>query len=154
MSHPQRIPLYTLAPKTLKAMIDLTSAFRHGPLGERLVELVFLRVSQMNGSGPCADMHWRELVKQGVEPRHLNAISGWRASPFFSERERAALAWAEAVNALPRSDATDAAWEQLRAHFSDADIAELVCAIATVRGWNGIHRSLRTAIPEQPLPGL
>ena len=101
MSHTARIPLFTLAPNNLKALIALSTSTKNSSLGARLVELVQLRVSQVNGCGVCVDMHWRDLVKQGCEPRHLNALAGWREAPFFSARERAALAWADAVNALP-----------------------------------------------------
>ena len=104
-----RIPLFTLAPTSLKAMIALSGSTRHGTLGVRLIELVHLRVSQVNGCGACVDMHWRDLMKQGVDPRHVNAVAGWREAPFFDVRERAAFAWADAINALPQRDDTDAA---------------------------------------------
>ncbi|MEH6434990.1 carboxymuconolactone decarboxylase family protein [Massilia sp. DD77] len=154
MSHAARINLFTHAPANLKAMINLSHTNKKGALGERLVELVQLRVSLVNGCGVCIDMHWRDLVKQGLDPRHLNAIGAWREAPWFSERERAALAWADAVNALPQRDDTDAAWPALREHFTDAEIAELGYTIAAIRGWNAINLSLRNQIPEQPAPGM
>jgi alkylhydroperoxidase family enzyme len=81
-------------------------------------------------------------------------VAAWRESPFFSDRERAALAWADAVNALPHRDDTDAAWPALREHFSDAEIAELGYTIAVIRGWNAINVSLRTQIPVEPPAGM
>ena len=149
-----RLPLFTLAPANLKAMINLSSTNRQSTIGERLFELVQLRVSQVNGCGVCIDMHWRDLVKHGVDPRHLNTVAAWRESPFFSERERAALAWADAVNALPQRDETDAAWPALREHFSENEIAELGYTIAAIRGWNVINLSLRNQIPVHPAPGM
>jgi AhpD family alkylhydroperoxidase len=154
MTHAARIPLYTLAPANLKAMIALSQSTRNSSLGARLVELVQLRVSQLNGCGVCVDMHWRDLVRQGLDPRHLNALAAWREAPFFSERERAALAWADAVNALPGRDDTDSAWPALREHFSDVEIAELAYTIAAIRGWNAIKLSLRSPLPEHPAPGM
>jgi AhpD family alkylhydroperoxidase len=154
MSHAARINLFTQAPAALKAMINLSQTVKQGALGPRLVELVNLRVSQQNGCGVCVDMHWRDLIKQGADPRHLNSVAAWRESPFFSERERAALAWADAVNALPHRDDTDAAWPLLREHFSDAEIAELGYTIAVIRGWNAINLSLRNPIPVEPPAGM
>lgn len=154
MSHVARIPFYTLAPNNLKAMINLSASVKKSSLGEALVELVNLRVSQINGCGVCVDMHWRDLIRQGAEPRHLNAIAGWREAPFFSPRERAALAWAEAVNALPQRDDTDAAYSELAQHFNPTEIAELSYTIAVIKGWNVINLSLRNQVPEVPAPGF
>lgn len=154
MSHTARIPFFQLAPANLTAMIKLSASVKQSSLGIRLVELVNLRVSQINGCGVCVDMHWRDLVAQGADQRHLNAIAGWREAPFFSDRERAALGWAEAVNALPQSDNTDAAYAELREHFNETETAELGYAIAVIKGWNLLNLSLRNQIPEVPAPGF
>jgi len=154
MSHTARLPFYSLAPKSLQAMIALSKSVSQGSLGERLVELVNLRVSQVNGCGVCVDMHWRFLLKMGADPRHLNAVAGWREAPFFSARERAALAWADALNTLPRRDTTDDVYGELREHFSESEIVELSYGIAAIRGWNVLNISLRNQIPEQPAPGF
>ena len=149
-----RIPFFSLAPASLKAMLNLSASIKQSSLGEHLVALVKLYVSQLNGCGMCIDMHWRELVRQGMEPRHLNALAGWREAPFFDERQRAALGWAEAVNALPQRDDTDAAFRVLREHFSENEIAELSYAVALIKGWNMINLSLRNQIPLHPAPGF
>ena len=154
MSHAARLPFFSLAPNSLKAMINLSKSVSQSPIGERIFELVNLRVSQINGCGVCVDMHWRFLLKQGAEPRHLNAIAGWREAPFFSARERAARAWAEAVNALPQRDDTDAAYGALREHFDENEAVELSYAIAAIRGWNVLNLSLRNQIPLEPAPGF
>jgi AhpD family alkylhydroperoxidase len=154
MTHTARIPFYQLAPANLKAMINLSASVKQSSLGPRLVELVNLRVSQINGCGVCVDMHWRDLIKQEADPRHLNAIAGWREAPFFSARERAALGWAEAVNALPQRDDTDAAYAELVQHFNEQQIAELGYAISVIKGWNLLNLSLRNQIPEVPAPGF
>jgi len=154
MSHAARIPFFTLAPANLKAMINLSTSVKQSSLGEHLVEVVHLRVSQINGCGVCIDMHWRDLMRQGMDPRHINAVAGWREAPFFSARERAALGWAEAVNALPQRDDTDAAFRDLREHFTDGEIAELSYAVAAIKGWNMMNLSLRNQIPQNPPPGF
>lgn len=154
MSHTVRVPFFTLAPANLKAMINLSASVKNSSLGPYLVELIQLRVSQINGCGVCIDMHWRDLIKQDANPRHLNALPGWREAPFFSDRERAALGWAEAVNALPQQDNTDAAYAELEKHFDPTEVAELSFAVAAIKGWNMINLSLRNQIPEVPPPGM
>lgn len=154
MTHTARIPFFQLAQANLHAMINLSGTVKKSSLGARLVELVNLRVSQINGCGVCIDMHWRDLIKQEAEPRHLNALAGWREAPFFSERERAALHWAEIVNAIPLKDPSDADFAGLQAHFTDNEIAELGYAIAVIKGWNVLNISLRNQIPETPAPGF
>ena len=157
MTQAARLPsFFQLAPANLQAMIALSASVKKSSLGPRLVELVNLRVSQINGCGVCIDMHWRDLIKQGADPRHLNAIAGWREAPssFFSDSERAALNWAEAVNALPHQQPGDADFGRLKEHFNETAIAELGYAIAVIRGWNAINASLHNQIPEVPPPGF
>lgn len=149
MTHAARLPYFKLAPKAFKALLDLSAALQKDLLGSRLVDLVLLRVSQINGCAFCMDMHWRDLIRQGAEPRHLNAVAGWREAPFFSERERAALRWAELVTATPHSDASDEEFARLRAHFSDAEIAELGFVIATINAWNLLNVSFRNPVPDE-----
>ena len=147
---------YRAAPTSLQAMIALSTSVKKSALGIRLVELVNLRISQINGCGVCIDMHWRDLIKQGLDPRHINAIAGWREAPpsFFSDSERAALNWAEAVNALPHQQPSDDDFALLKAHFDDNQIIELSYGIAVIRGWNLINASLHNQIPEVPAPGF
>lgn len=154
MSGAARITLYQHAPSLLKAQLNLSDAVKKSSLGPRLVELVFLRLSQINGCGLCVDMHWRELVRQGMEPRHLNAVVVWPEAPFFSERERAALRWAEIVNSQPHGDASDEEFARVRALFSESEIIELGYAVAVIKGWNMMNLSLRVAIPDVPAPGM
>ncbi|HKX43346.1 MAG TPA: carboxymuconolactone decarboxylase family protein [Burkholderiaceae bacterium] len=151
MTHAARIDYQTHAPKALKALFNLSqTANGSAALGKRLIDLVQLRVSQINGCAFCIDMHWADLLKQDVNPRHVNAVAGWREAPFFSERERAALNWAEAVTAIPQRDPSDADFAQLKAHFSDAEIAELGFVIGTITFWNLLNVSFRTPLPETP----
>jgi len=149
MSSP-RLDYFALAPKAAKALGQLSYA-AGATLDKRLKELVNLRISQINGCAFCIDMHWADLVRQGVDPRHINAVAGWReAARFFSEAERAALNWAEAVNALPHRVPSDADFEDLRRHFPDEAIAELTFAVGAIRAWNMLNASFHTPVPETP----
>ena len=150
MTHAARIAYPRLAPKPFQALLALSGAIRKDLLGDRLVDLVFLRVSQINGCGFCIDMHWRDLIRLDADPRHLNTVAGWRESPFFSERERAALRWAEIVTATPHSDASDEEFARLRQHFSEEEIAHLGFAIAAINAWNLLNVSFRNPVPEAP----
>jgi AhpD family alkylhydroperoxidase len=154
MTHSARLPYFKLAPAPLQGMLGLSAAVKKSSLGPRLLELVFLRVSQINGCGFCMDMHWRDLIKQDVNPRHLNAVAGWREAPFFSERDRAALNWAEACNAIPQREPSDADFELVRSQFSETEVAELTFAVASIRAWNTVSVSMRNPIPETPAPGM
>lgn len=154
MTHTARINLFQLAPGALKALVNLSMTMKKGQLGPRLVELIQLRVSQINGCGFCIDMHWRDLLKQDVDPRHLNALPAWREAPWFSARERAALQWAEALNAIPHKDPSDADFAELKANFSDDEIAEIGYTVGAIRSWNMLNVSSRNPIPEHPAPGM
>jgi AhpD family alkylhydroperoxidase len=147
MTQTARLPYYQLAPKAFQGLINLSSAIQHDLLGNRLVDLVFLRVSQINGCAYCIDMHWRDLIQHDDNPRHVNAVAGWREAPFFNERERAALRWAEVVTAIPHRDPGDAEFAHLKQYFSDEEIAELGFAIAVINAWNLLNVSFRNPVP-------
>ena len=149
MSQAPRIAYYQLAPKSFNALLNLSNGLRRDLLGAKLVDLVLLRVSQINGCAYCIDMHWRDLIKLDADPRHLNALAGWREAPFFSERERAALRWAEIVNAIPHADLSDEEFALLKQHFSDEEIAELGFTIAVINAWNLLNVSFRNPVPEK-----
>lgn len=154
MSLAARISLAKHASANFKALFNQSTSVKQSSLGERLVELINLRVSQVNGCGLCVDMHWRDLIRQRVEPRHVNAVAVWREAPFFTERERAALRWAEILNGQPHTNASDDEFALVRAQFSDTEIVELGYAVATIRAWNTLHLSLRNPIPDVPAPGF
>lgn len=145
-----RLDYHSLAPRSAKALAQL-SFTAGGGLGKQLKELVNLRISQINGCAFCIDMHWADLLKQGLEPRRLNALAGWReAHRFFDEKQRAALNWAEAVNAIPHRTPSDADFEEVKRHFSDADIAELTFSVGAIRAWNVLNASFHMPVPETP----
>lgn len=145
-----RLNYHALAPQSAKALAHL-SLTAGGALDKRLKELVNLRISQINGCAFCIDMHWADLVKQGLEPRQINALAGWReAQRFFDEKHRAALRWAEAVNAIPHRAPSDADFEEVKRHFSDGEIAELTFSVTAIRAWNALNASFHMPVPEQP----
>lgn len=154
MSLAARISLAKHTSANFKALFNLSTSVKQSSLGERLVELINLRVSQVNGCGFCVDMHWRDLIRQGVEPRHVNAVAVWREAPFFTERERAALRWAEILNGQPHTDASDEEFTLVSKQFSDTEIVEIGYAVATIRAWNILNLSLRNPVPEVPAPGF
>lgn len=147
-THAPRVPYYQLAPKSFQALLALSATVHNSSIGVKLVDLILLRLSQINGCAFCIDMHWRDLIKQDVDPRHLNALAGWREAPFFSDRERAALHWAELINATPHSDASDEEFAKLKAHFNDTEIAEIGFTIAAINAWNLLNVGFRNPVPE------
>lgn len=127
-----RIDFYTASPNALKAMLALETAVSKLPLEKNLLELIRLRVSQINGCAFCVDMHAADARKDGETERRLYAVAVWREAPFFTARERAALAWAESVTLISQTHAPEADYEQLSAEFSPAEMVDLTVAIATI----------------------
>lgn len=142
-----RLPVFDLAPKAFQALYNLSNTVKKGVLGARLVDLVWLRVSQVNGCAFCMDMHWQDLVKQGASARELNTVAGWRESPFFTPKERAALAWAERVAVIPQGEISDAHYAEAREQLSEAEVAELGFAVATITAWNLLNVSSCNPVP-------
>lgn len=147
----QRINYSSASPEGYKAFGNVYGYVQKSGLPTELIDLVYLRVSQINGCAFCIDMHWAELVKHGVDPRHVNAVAGWReAARFFTEAERAALNWAEAVNAVPRRSPSDCDFEAVKRHLSDEQIADLTFVVSAIRSWNMLNATFHTQVPETP----
>lgn len=145
MSGP-RLPYYSLNAKAYKAMLDINALLDASTLGKRLIGLVFQRVSLMNGCAFCVDMHWQELLKEGEDLQRLNSLSTWRETTFFTEREQAALAWAESVTDLHRTHVSDEDFAALRPHFTDNEIVDLTFAITTINAWNRLAIAFRSPV--------
>jgi AhpD family alkylhydroperoxidase len=145
-----RIAYNTIAPEPFKKLYDLSMSVHKSGVGTKLIDLVFLRVSQINGCAFCLDMHARDLLKQGEDLQRIVGLDAWRDSDFYSARERAALDWAESVNALDEHG-LDAASEELKKHFNEREIAELSFAVATINAWNMLNVSFRTSVERKPL---
>ncbi|QLL11446.1 carboxymuconolactone decarboxylase family protein [Pseudomonas chlororaphis] len=138
-----RIDFYTASPDALKAMIALETAVSKLPLEKSLIELVKLRASQINGCAFCVDMHTADARKSGETERRLYAVSVWRETPFFTDRERAALAWTESLTRVSETHAPDADYELLSSQFSPCEQVDLSLAIATINSWNRLAVGFR-----------
>lgn len=146
MSAP-RVAYKDLAAKAYQGLLQTSGAVKNGTLGPVLVDLVFLRVSQINGCAYCVDMHWSDLIKQGETPRRLNSVVTWHETSFFSEPERAALHWAEVLTRLGARGAPEEDYQPLLAHFDEQQIAELTMAIAIINAWNRLGVGLALPVP-------
>jgi AhpD family alkylhydroperoxidase len=116
-------------------------------LDERLIELVKLRASQINGCAFCVDMHARRLRELGEPNERIDAVAAWSEGPFFDERERAALLWAESLTLLSENRVPDAVFDQVRAQFGETELVSLTMVVATINVWNRLSVSFRT-VPE------
>ena len=141
-----RIDFYTASPDALKAMIALDTAVSKLPLEKPLIELVKLRASQINGCAFCVDMHTADARKAGETERRLYAVSVWRETPFFTPRERAALAWTESLTQLSQTHAPDEDYEQAAAQFTPKELVDLTVAICTINSWNRLSIGFRKTL--------
>jgi len=144
----QRLQYATVSPDGYKAFGSVRAYIAKCGLEESLINLVYLRVSQINGCAYCVDMHTRDAEKAGESTRRLHNAITWHETPLFSERERAALAWAESLTLLPETKAPDEAYEPLRRHFSDKQIADLTYAIALMNAMNRLGVGFRMSPPK------
>ncbi|MDE2427115.1 MAG: carboxymuconolactone decarboxylase family protein [Burkholderiales bacterium] len=133
-----RLNYAKLSPAAFQAMLGFSQSLEESSLGKSLMELLFLRVSQINGCAFCIDMHGYALKQMGESFQRLNSLAFWRDAPCFSERERAALAWAETLTNVASSRAPQDLYLALQAHFNEHEIADLGFAIAAINAWNRI----------------
>ncbi|BEV44567.1 carboxymuconolactone decarboxylase family protein [Afipia carboxidovorans] len=146
MSH--RVEIKKVAPDAMKAFGPLDQYVGACGLDRALIDMLFMRISQINGCAYCVDLHWRDAMKAGDDARKFNSIITWREAPFFSERERAALNWAESLTLVADTGAPDADYEEMKAHFSEKEIADVTVVIALMNAMNrlGIGQRLAPAI--------
>jgi len=132
------------APEVLQSMMALVGTVRKSGLPEQLIGLIEFRVSQMNGCAYCLDMHSKDLRALGETEQRIYMVSAWReAAHLYSARERAALAWAEAVTTLAHHEVPDAVYDEARKEFSDKELALLTLAVVTLNGWNRLNVAFR-----------
>lgn len=132
------------APGVYKAMLGLETYVNESGLERNLLDLVRLRASQINGCAFCLDMHWKDLRAEGENEQRLYSLDAWRETPFYTERERAALAWTEAVTLVTDGHVPDEVYEQACRHFSEKELADLTLAIIAINGWNRLNVAFRT----------
>jgi AhpD family alkylhydroperoxidase len=142
-----RIDPQKVAPEVYKAMVALEAAVRSSGLDRGLIGLVKLRASQINGCAYCIDLHSKELRASGESEERLYLLDAWHEAPIYSDRERAALAWTEAVTLIAEGHVPDSVYEEARQQFSEDELAKLTLAIVAINGWN------RFAIAFRATPG-
>jgi AhpD family alkylhydroperoxidase len=139
-----RMDFKKASPEGAKALGELHAFLRRCGLERSLLELVKLRASQINGCAHCIDMHTKELRADGENEQRLYLLDAWEESPFYSERERAALAWTEAVTLVHQGHVPDAVYERARAEFNDKELADLTLAVVAINGANRLNIAFRT----------
>lgn len=139
-----RIKYSEKAPDAIKGMLELEKYVHSSGLERTLFELVKTRASQINGCAYCLDMHTKDARKAGETEQRLYALSAWREAPFYTDRERAALAWTEALTLISENDVPDALYEATRKHFDEKEIVALTMAIVAINGWNRLAIGFRT----------
>ncbi|WP_017772950.1 carboxymuconolactone decarboxylase family protein [Paraburkholderia kururiensis] len=131
-----RLDFYKASPNAVKAMLGLEERIARSSLEKPLAELVRLRASQINGCAFCVDMHTTDARKGGESERRLATVVAWRETPFFTERERAALEWTEALTLVSHDRVPDAVWEAVKPHFTEEELTDLTLLITAINGWN------------------
>ncbi len=139
-----RIEYAKASPAAIEAMRGLETYVRRSGLEPSLLELVKIRTSQINGCAYCIDMHTKDARARGETEQRLYALSAWEETPFFTERERAALAWTEAVTRVAEGHVPDEVFELARKHFPDKELVDLTLAVVAINGWNRLAISFRT----------
>jgi len=147
-----RIDHKKVSPEALKAMFGLERFVNQSGLETGLLDLVRMRVSHINGCAYCLDMHSKELRAAGESEQRIYSLDAWGETPFYDEREQAALAWAEAVTLVREGHVPDEVFNQAREQFSDEELVNLTMAVVAINGWNRLNIAFRT-IPGSYQPG-
>ncbi|MFL6417700.1 MAG: carboxymuconolactone decarboxylase family protein [Bryobacteraceae bacterium] len=130
----------------LKAMYGLETALQNSGLEPAVRELMKIRASQLNGCAFCIDMHTKDARAHGESEQRIYALSAWRETPFFTERERAALEWTEHLTLIAGHDVPDELYARVRAHFSEEETANLTLAVVQINGWNRLVKTFRPVV--------
>jgi AhpD family alkylhydroperoxidase len=139
-----RIEHWKVAPGGFKAMSSLETYLHDSGLDQRMLHMVKLRASQINGCAYCIDMHWKDARAAGETEQRLYGLDAWREASYYSDRERAALAWTEALTNVAEGHAPDAAFDAVRSHFSDKELVDLTWAVAAINAWNRVSIAFRS----------
>ena len=137
---------YTAAVEALRGMYQVEHYIHHSGLEESLVHLVKMRASQINGCAYCCDMHSKDARAIGETEQRLYLLSAWEESPFYSDRERAALALTEAVTKITEGHVPDAVWETAKQHFSEQELLALLYTLTTINAWNRLAITTRAEV--------
>jgi AhpD family alkylhydroperoxidase len=142
-----RLNAYQVAPDAMKALVAVETYLHQTALGSQLIELVKMRASQINGCAYCLDSHSKQLRKGGETEQRIYLLNAWRESPLYSPRERAALAWTDALTLIAETQAPDDAYEEVRQHFEEKELVDLTTLIGMINLWNRLAISLRYEHP-------
>ncbi|MBI0002063.1 carboxymuconolactone decarboxylase family protein [Bartonella sp. W8122] len=138
-----RLKYFELSPELMSGFRAVKVGLENSVVGQKLIELVYLRVSQINGCAYCLNLHTNSLLKDGETQRRIAEVAGWRVSDQYSEKEQAALNWAEQLTNISTSHADDESYEALKKVFSDKEISDLTFAISLMNGMNRLAISMR-----------
>ena len=138
-----RLKYFDLSPELMSGFRAVKVALEKSVVEQKLIELVYLRVSQINGCAYCLNLHTNSLLKDGETQRRIAEVAGWRVSDQFSEKEKAALNWAEQLTNISTSHADDESYEALKKVFNDKEISDLTFAISLMNGMNRLAISMR-----------
>ena len=139
-----RIDLMHVSPGVIQAMLGLERQVRQAGFDQRLLDLVRMRASQINGCAYCLDMHSKETRANGETEQRLYGLDAWRETPYYSARERAALEWTEALTLVAETHVPDDVYERVREEFSEDELVHLSLAIVSINGWNRLNIAART----------
>ncbi len=140
----QRMNFYEAGYNAMKPLFSLGAYLFKSPVEKSLLDLIYFRVSQINGCAYCLDMHSKDLRALGETEQRLYVLDAWREAPFYTQRERAALAWAEAVTKITDGNVPDAVYEEVRKHFTEAELVDLTMAVLNINNYNRINIAFRT----------
>jgi AhpD family alkylhydroperoxidase len=147
-----RFDYFKSAPGVFKAMLGLGQYLRECGLEESLMTLIDFRASQINGCAYCLDMHSKDLRAAGETEQRLYSLDAWRECPYYTDRERAALEWTEALTMITDGHVPDEVYENVRRQFNDNELSNLTLAVAAINGWNRLNIAART-VPGDYRPG-
>jgi len=142
-----RLNFYKASPNAIKAMRGLEDQIARSSLEKPLLELVRLRASQINGCAFCVDMHTTDARKSGESERRLATVIVWHEVPFFSDRERAALEWTEALTRVEQTHVPDDVWERVKPHFTPEELVDLTLLVTAINSWNRFAIAFRSQLP-------
>jgi len=147
-----RVAYHSVLPEAVRTLRQLELVVEQTGLEPQLLELVRMRASQLNGCGYCLDMHAKDARARGEEERRLHVLAAWRDAPFYGDRERAALAWCEALTLLPTGGAPDEVYDELAAQFDERELTALTFAIVAINAWNRLAVGFQSPIGEYVSP--
>lgn len=142
----QRVNLLEKGSNVMKSLIGIKKHLDQSTIGNQLVELLSFRVSQINGCAVCLEMHSKELLAKGESAQRLFLLNAWRETPFFSEKERAALEWAEALTLLEENHVPDSVFEEVASHFTETELIDLTLAVTFINTANRFNIAFGTPV--------